>query len=170
MAIKMTGFNISHLSKLFQLFGLRDFVHAHHETELLIGTGHFDVNSGAEKCYRIDPEELLHSNSYFLDYRTIQIETSQIECYLDLVNFAKNALSLLPRLRGTCRISYREKREADEKNRVKSNTFVSILVPYSRPHVGKIRIFGLFQHLFFFFAYFFWAACVGRKEAKKVLT
>ena len=59
MAIKMTGFNISQLSKLFQLFGLRDFVHAHHETELLIGTGHFDVNSGAEKCYRIDPEELL---------------------------------------------------------------------------------------------------------------
>ena len=29
-AIKMTGFNISQLSKLFQLFGLRDFVHAHH--------------------------------------------------------------------------------------------------------------------------------------------
>ena len=59
MAIKMTGFNISQLSKLFQLFGLRDFVHAHHETELLIGTGHFDVDTGAEKCYRIDPEELL---------------------------------------------------------------------------------------------------------------
>ena len=58
-AIKMTGFNISQLSKLFQLFGLRDFVHAHHETVLLIGTGHFDVNTGAEKCYRIDPEELL---------------------------------------------------------------------------------------------------------------
>ncbi len=58
-AIKMTGFNISQLSELFQLFGLRDFVHAHHETELLIGTGHFDVDTGAEKCYRIDPEELL---------------------------------------------------------------------------------------------------------------
>ena len=58
-AIKMTGFNIFQLSKLFQLFGLRDFVHAHHETVLLIGTGHFDVNTGAEKCYRIDPEELL---------------------------------------------------------------------------------------------------------------
>ncbi len=27
----------------------------------------------------------IHSNSYFLDYRTIQIETSQIECFLDLV-------------------------------------------------------------------------------------
>jgi hypothetical protein len=34
---------------------------------------------------------------------------------------------------GTCRISYREKREGDEKNRVKLNTFVSILRPYSRP-------------------------------------
>ena len=31
----------------------------------------------------------IHSNSYFPDYRTIQIETSQIECFLDLVNFAK---------------------------------------------------------------------------------
>jgi hypothetical protein len=55
----MTGFNISQLSKLFQLFGLRDFFHAHLETVLLIGTGHFDVVTGAEKCYRIDPEELL---------------------------------------------------------------------------------------------------------------
>ena len=58
-AIKMTGFNIFQLSKLFQLFGLRDFVHAHHETVLLIGTGHFDVNIGVEMCYCIDPEELL---------------------------------------------------------------------------------------------------------------
>jgi len=55
----MTEFNISQLSKLFQLFGLRHFVHAHHETVLLIRTGHFDVDTGAEKCYRIDPEELL---------------------------------------------------------------------------------------------------------------
>ena len=38
-----------------------------------------------------------------------------------------------PRLMGTCTISYQEKREGDEKNRVKSNTFVTILVPYSRP-------------------------------------
>jgi len=36
--LKMNGFNISQLSKLYQLFGLRDFVHAHHETALLIGT------------------------------------------------------------------------------------------------------------------------------------
>ena len=58
-ALKMTRFNISQLRKLYRLFGLRDFVHSHHETVLLIGTGHFDAVTGAEKCYRIDPEELL---------------------------------------------------------------------------------------------------------------
>jgi hypothetical protein len=58
-AVKMTGFNISQLRKLLQLFGLLDFVHAHHDTELLIGTYNFDAGTGAEKCYRIDPEELL---------------------------------------------------------------------------------------------------------------
>jgi hypothetical protein len=55
----MTGFNISQLRKLYQQFGLRDFVHAHHDTELLIETNNFDAGTGAEKCYRIDPEELL---------------------------------------------------------------------------------------------------------------
>ncbi len=45
----------------------------------------------------------------------------------------KNALYLLPRLVGTCTISYQEKREGNKKNRVKTNTFVSILVPYSQP-------------------------------------
>jgi hypothetical protein len=46
------------------------------------------------------------SNSYFPDYRTIQIETSQIECFLDFVNFAKKctltkkALSLLSQVNG----------------------------------------------------------------------
>ncbi len=45
----------------------------------------------------------------------------------------KNALYLLPRLVGTCTISYQEKREGSKKNRVKTNTFVSILVPYSQP-------------------------------------
>ena len=55
----MTGFNISQLRKLLQLFGLLDFVHAHHDTELLIGTNNFDAGTGSEKCYRIDPEELL---------------------------------------------------------------------------------------------------------------
>jgi hypothetical protein len=44
----------------------------------------------------------------------------------------KNALYLLP-LVGTCTISYQEKREGNKKNRVKTNTFVSILVPYSQP-------------------------------------
>jgi hypothetical protein len=58
-AVKMTGFNISQLRKLLQLFGLLDFVHAHHDTELLIGTNNFDAGTGSEKCYRIDPEELL---------------------------------------------------------------------------------------------------------------
>ncbi len=44
------------------------------------------------------------------------------------------------RLMGTCRISYRGKREGDEKNRVKSNTFVSILRPYSRPLSGTTPV------------------------------
>jgi hypothetical protein len=44
-----------------------------------------------------------------------------------------------PRLMGTCTISYRDKREGDEKNKVKLNTFVAILVPYSRP----LSIYGL---------------------------
>ncbi len=56
----------------------------------------------------------------------------------------KNALSLLLRLMGTCRISYQEKREADEKNRVKSNTFVSILVPYSQPHSTDVNMYTHF--------------------------
>ncbi len=34
---------------------------------------------------------------------------------------------------GTCRISYGKKEKRTRKNRVKLNTFVSILVPYSRP-------------------------------------
>jgi len=45
----------------------------------------------------------------------------------------KNSLYLLPRLVGTCTISYQEKREGNEKNRVKTNILVSILVPYSQP-------------------------------------
>jgi hypothetical protein len=50
----------------------------------------------------------------------------------------KNALYLLPRLVGTCAISYQEKREGNKKNRVKTNTFVSILVPYSQPLSLKV--------------------------------
>ena len=41
--------------------------------------------------------------------------------------------SYFPRLMGTCTIPYQEKREGDEKNILKLNTFVSILRPYSRP-------------------------------------
>jgi hypothetical protein len=41
---------------------------------------------------------------------------------------------------GTCAISYREKREGDEKKRVNLNTFVAILVPYSQP---LVEIVGL---------------------------
>jgi hypothetical protein len=47
----------------------------------------------------------------------------------------KNALYLLPRLVGTGTISYQEKREGNKKNRVKTNTFVSILVPWSTPKI-----------------------------------
>jgi hypothetical protein len=51
----------------------------------------------------------------------------------------KKGVYLLPRLVGTCTISYQEKREGNKKNRVKTNTFVSILVPYSQPHLFYIR-------------------------------
>lgn len=54
----MTSFTISQLCRLYHHFGLLDFILAHNETELLIGTGHFDVNTGNEKCYRIHPQEL----------------------------------------------------------------------------------------------------------------
>jgi hypothetical protein len=55
-AVKMTSFKISQLQRLFHLFGLREFVDAHNETDLLIGTGHW--KNGRECCYRIHPEEL----------------------------------------------------------------------------------------------------------------
>ena len=54
----MTGYSIAQLRILYRHFGLTDFVAAHQETDLLIGTNHFDSVTGAEKCYRIDPEEL----------------------------------------------------------------------------------------------------------------
>ena len=50
----------------------------------------------------------------------------------------KNSLYLLPRLVGTCTISYQEKREGNEKNRVKTNILVSIMVPYSQPLLFEI--------------------------------
>jgi hypothetical protein len=55
-AVKMTAFTISQLRRLYRHFGLREFVLAHHETELWIGTGHWF--EGRERCYRINPEEL----------------------------------------------------------------------------------------------------------------
>ncbi len=40
LAVKMTAFNVSQLHRLYCHFGLREFVLAHNETELWIGTGH----------------------------------------------------------------------------------------------------------------------------------
>ena len=54
--VKMTGFNVSHLRRLYHNFLLREFVQAHIETVLQIGTGHW--SNGLEKFYRIHPEEL----------------------------------------------------------------------------------------------------------------
>jgi hypothetical protein len=56
LPIKMTAFNVSQLCWLYRHFGLREFVLAHNEMELRIGTGHW--SDGCENCYRIDPEEL----------------------------------------------------------------------------------------------------------------
>ena len=55
-AKKMTGFRVSELQRLYNHFGLRDFVMAHNETDLLIGTDKW--RNGRELCYRIHPEEL----------------------------------------------------------------------------------------------------------------
>ena len=57
-AMKMTSFSIAQLGRLYHHFCLRQFVHAHGETELRIGTNNFDAITGREKCYLIDPEEL----------------------------------------------------------------------------------------------------------------
>jgi hypothetical protein len=54
----MTGFNIDQLRRLYGHFGLQHVVLAHFKTDLLIGTNNFDPVTGAEKCYRIHPEEL----------------------------------------------------------------------------------------------------------------
>jgi hypothetical protein len=57
-AIKMTGFNIVQLRRLYGHLGLQHFVLAHFETDLLIGTNNFYPVIGAKKCYHINPEEL----------------------------------------------------------------------------------------------------------------
>ena len=58
--MKMTAFNVSQLCRLYYHVCLREFVLAHNETELRIGTGHW--SDGREKCYRIEPEELFLSS------------------------------------------------------------------------------------------------------------
>ncbi len=55
-AKKMTSFSVSQLRQLYYHFGLREFVLAHIETDLLIGTGHWA--NGRENCYCLHPEEL----------------------------------------------------------------------------------------------------------------
>ncbi len=67
MAVKMTGFLIAQLRTLYGHFGLCNFVHVHHKTELLIGTNTFHPVTGKDNCYRIDPEEL---HLYSLSLRT----------------------------------------------------------------------------------------------------
>ena len=52
----MTSFSVSQLRQFYYHFGLREFVLAHNETDLLIGTGHWA--NGRENCYRLHPEEL----------------------------------------------------------------------------------------------------------------
>jgi hypothetical protein len=49
-AMKMTGFLIAQLRTLYGHFGLQDFVHVHHKTELLIGTDTFHLVTGKENC------------------------------------------------------------------------------------------------------------------------
>ena len=56
LVIKMTAFNVSQLHQLYHHFSLREFVLAHNETKLWIGTSHW--SDGPENCYCIDPEEL----------------------------------------------------------------------------------------------------------------
>ncbi len=48
-SVKMTGYSIAQLRILYRHFGLQDFVNAHQETELLVGTNNFDAVTGAEK-------------------------------------------------------------------------------------------------------------------------
>ena len=55
-AMKMTQFNTHQLSWMFDLFGIRQYCHAHDEVDILVGTGHF--RHGRECRYRFNPEEL----------------------------------------------------------------------------------------------------------------
>jgi hypothetical protein len=55
-AKKMTSFSVRELQRVYGHFGLCEFVMAHNETDLLIGTDKWE--NGREFCYRIHPEEL----------------------------------------------------------------------------------------------------------------
>ncbi len=55
-AKKMTSFSVRELQELYNHFGLREFVIAHNEKDLLIGIEKW--KNGRELCYRIHPEEL----------------------------------------------------------------------------------------------------------------
>jgi hypothetical protein len=55
-AKKMTSFSVRQLQRLYGHFGLREFVMAHNEMDLLIGTDKWE--NGREFCYCIHPEEL----------------------------------------------------------------------------------------------------------------
>ena len=53
---KMTSFSVHELQRLYNNFGVHEFVMAHNETDLLIGTDKW--RNGRELCYRIHPKEL----------------------------------------------------------------------------------------------------------------
>ena len=55
-AKKMSSVSVRELQQLYNHFGLREFVMAHNETDLLIGTDKW--RNGRELCYCIHPEEL----------------------------------------------------------------------------------------------------------------
>ena len=55
-AKNMTSFSVRELQQLYNNFGLHEFVMAHNETDLSIGTDKW--RNGRELCYRIHPEEL----------------------------------------------------------------------------------------------------------------
>jgi hypothetical protein len=54
-ALNMTSFKIGQLQRLFHLFVLRNFINAHNETDVLIGTGCW--KNGREYYYCVHPKE-----------------------------------------------------------------------------------------------------------------
>ncbi len=55
-AKKMTSFSVHELHRLYDHFGLHEFVITHNEMDLLIGTDKW--KNGRELCYHIHPKEL----------------------------------------------------------------------------------------------------------------